>query len=110
MTAAVGATTVVGKVVAIVMNFVTLTTPINCEYLSANRHCEGLLIPVALPTTLFLDALWVGIDVAMFCEVARQTIFGDGSAVSESTVVAVVSFVGAGHWAIVSIRLQEDPE
>jgi len=79
LSAAVGSTTVAGEIEAVVLRFVTLTSP------------------VALTTTLFLHTLGVGIDVAMLGEVARETVFREGGAVSKGAVVAVVPFVGTGH-------------
>lgn len=61
------------------------------------RSCRILLIPVAFTTTLFLDAFGVSVNVAVFGKVARETVFGEGSTISQGAVVAVVAFVGPGH-------------
>ena len=53
---------------------------------------------------MFLDTLWVRIDVTVFGEVTRKAVFRDGSAVSESTMVAVVGFVASGHCSMVIIK------
>jgi hypothetical protein len=61
---------------------------------------RGNVLPVSLAKPLFLDTLGVGVSVTMFGKVAGETVFGLGSTISQGTVVAVVSFVGTGHYSI----------
>ena len=60
------------------------------------RNEEGV-VPVAFTTALFLDLLGVSVDVAVLCEIARKVLDVVGSAVSETGVVTIVLFMGAGH-------------
>jgi len=54
-------------------------------------------VPVALAATLLLHTLGVGVDIARFGEVARETFFSSSGTISDGTVVAVVSLVAASH-------------
>jgi hypothetical protein len=54
-------------------------------------------IPVTLATTLLLDASGISIRVTRLGKVAREVVFRESGAVSETSVVAVVALVGASH-------------
>lgn len=60
---------------------------------------EGLScdLPVASTSAMLLDRGRVSVSEARFGEVARETIFGDGSTVGEAGVVAIVGLVATGH-------------
>lgn len=53
--------------------------------------------PVALTTAVLLDLLGVNIGVAVLGEEARLMLNGDGSALGDAFVVAVVGLVGTSH-------------
>jgi hypothetical protein len=92
--AGVGAAAIVGEVVAIVLRLFAVTAPAS---ISIKRDCGAEDLPIALTTSLLLDTLWIGVGVTVLGEVAREMIFRKSGAVSKTTVIAVVSFVGAGH-------------
>lgn len=46
---------------------------------------------------MLLDTGRISIGMTRLGKVARKTIFGNGGAVSEADMVAIVGFVGTGH-------------
>lgn len=95
MSAAVGATTFIDEVVAIIMRLFARDAP---TYVSAVvSKAKGHYLPITLAAALLLDTFGVSVNIARLGEVARETFFGRGSTISDSTVVAIVGFVAASH-------------
>lgn len=93
--AAVGATTLVCKVIAIVLRLFSGNAPAWVLVLVRTR--ERRRLPVALPTALLLYALGIGIDVPRLGEVTRETFFSSGGTISDGAVVSVVGLVASSH-------------
>ena len=97
--AAVGTTTGIGEVIAIVLGFVTGGTPrLMSSALPAKMLSKGLSLPIALASAFFLHFLWVGIDVPVLGEVTREVLDVIGCAICQTCVVTIVLLVGASHW------------
>ena len=99
MGAAVGTTTGIGEVVAIVLRLVTGGAPKDTmsftSLLCAND--SGVTLPIAFASTFLLHLLRVGVDMARLGKVAREMLRILSSAVSEAGMVTVVLLVGASH-------------
>jgi len=79
VSAAIGATTSSGEVVAIVL------------------HLFARAAPIALAATLLLHLFGISVDVPRLGKIARKMLFSRSRAVCEGDVVTIICLVGAGH-------------
>lgn len=72
-----------------------VTTMISEVLIGMQKDC--VILPVAFPTTLLLDAFRIGVDRARFGKISRKMIIGSRSSVCKTGVVSVIMLLGASH-------------
>ena len=96
MRTAVGATTGIGEIVAIVLRLITRGAPDGM--LSSTSQCrKRWILPITFTSTFLLHLLWVGVNVTRLGEVARKVLGFIGSAIRQASMVTVILLVGASH-------------
>lgn len=91
----IGSTTFIGKVVAIVMTFFSITTP---EVISVWSKSVWRYLPIALTTARLFDTLWISVNVTRFGKVSWKTILRNGRTVSKTSVITIVCFDTTSHY------------
>lgn len=105
----VGTAAGVGHGEALVHNDVTDSAPstVSRRVQEDDLRVTEVNLPVALATAVLLDLLGVGVGKAVLGEELGEVLHGEGSALSNALVVAVVGLVGAGHFIMVSHQFED---
>ena len=94
MRAAIGATTGIGEVVAIILPLLARGAPkAQCISPGPALRSAGQNLPVALASSFLLDLLRVSVDVAGLGKVAGKVVLGDSSTVGKGDMVTVILLV-----------------